>query len=72
MSLVNKENVLAAQYMYVKRIEFLRSEVSRIINRGKQLGGAYESETLAALDEIEEELNGIDECLELLKHMLWS
>ena len=72
MSLVDKENVLAAQYMYVKRIEFLRSEVSRIVNRGTQLGEAYEAETMTALDEIEEELQGIDECLELLKHMLWS
>jgi len=72
MSLVDKENLLTAQYMYVTRIEFLRSEITRLVNRGMQLGKEYEDETMAALDEIEEELQGIDECLELLKHMLWS
>jgi len=72
MSLVDKENLLTAQYMYVQRIEFLRSEITRLVNRGMQLGKEYEDETMAALDEIEEELQGIDECLELLKHMLWS
>ena len=72
MSLFDKENVITAQYMYARRIEFLRSEVSRIVNRGKQLGEAHEAETMFALDEIERELNGIDECLELLKYMLWS
>jgi len=70
--MIDKENVLAAQYMYVKRIEFLRSEVSRIVNKGLQLGEAYEAQTMSELDSIEEELQGIDECLELLKHMLWS
>lgn len=72
MSIFDKENVLAAQYMYVKRIEFLRSEVSRVVSRGEQLGADHEAETMTALDKIEEELKGIDECLELLKHMLWS
>jgi len=72
MSLINKENVLAAQLMYVNRIEFLRSEVSRIVNRGIQLGEVYEAETMSALDVIEEELTGIDECLSLLKHLLWN
>jgi archaellum component FlaC len=72
MTLIDKENVLTAQYMYVKRIEFLRSEVSRVVNRGIQLGEAYEEQTMSELDEIEEELQGIDECLELLKQLLWS
>lgn len=72
MSLIDKENVLAAQLMYVQRIEFLRSEVTRIVNRGIQLGSDYESETMVALDEIEKELEGIDECLALLNHLLWS
>ena len=72
MSLVNKENVLTAQYMYLKRIEFLKAEVSRVVSRGIQLGQAYEEETMFALDEIEKELSGIDECLEILKHLLWS
>ncbi len=72
MSLIDKENVLAAQYMYIKRIEFLRSEVSRIVDKGIQLGQAYEMETMTALDKIDEELQGIDECLEVLKHLLWS
>ena len=72
MSLIDKENVLAAQYMYVQRIEFLRSEVTRIVQQGEQLGQANEAEAMSALDAIEEELEGIDECLELLKYMLWS
>ncbi len=72
MSLVNKENILAAQYMYVKRIEFLKEEVSKIVKRGMQLGEAYEPEIMSALDEIEKELEGIDECLAVLKHLLWS
>ncbi len=72
MSLIDKENVLTAQYMYIKRIEFLRSEVSRIVDRGIQLGQAYEAETMTALGEIDKELQGIDECLEVLKYLLWS
>lgn len=72
MSLIDKENILTAQYMYVNRIEFLRSEVSRIVNQGLQLGKDYEEQTMSELDNIEEELQGIDECLEVLKHMLWS
>jgi len=72
MTLIDKENVLAAQYMYIKRIEFLRSEVSRVVDRGVQLGQAYEVETMTALDKIDEELQGIDECLEVLKYLLWS
>ena len=66
MSLIDKENVLAAQYMYLQRVDFLQSEISRIVNRGKQLGETYEIEAISALDEIEQELDGIDECLELI------
>ena len=70
--MIDKENVLAAQLMYVQRIELLRSEVDRIVKRGLQLGADYEDETMTALDEIEKELEGIDECLALLNHLLWS
>ena len=72
MPLVDKENVLAAQLMYVDRIEFLRAEVSRVVNRGIQLGDDYEAETMFALDVIEDELKGIDDCLAVLKHLLWN
>jgi hypothetical protein len=72
MSLVNKENLLAAQLMYLNRIEFLRREVNRVVNKGLQLGEAHEQTTMAALDEIEKELEGIDECLTLLKHLFRS
>ena len=70
MSLINRENVLAAQLMYLKRIETLRNEVSRVVNIGLQLGQEHEVETMSALDEIERELEGIDECLILLKNLL--
>jgi len=70
MSLIYRENVLTAQLMYLKRIEFLRSEVSRLVNKGEQLGQSSETEIMSALDEIENELEGIDECLELLKNLL--
>ena len=72
MPLIDKENILATQYMYVQRIEHLRTKVTRIVNRGLQLGEVYETETMFALDEIEKELEGIDECLEVLKHLLWQ
>lgn len=72
MSLIDKENVLAAQYMYVQRLDVLRSEVSRVVNQGLQLGQVYETEALSALDEIEDELEGINECLAVLNHMLWG
>jgi hypothetical protein len=70
MSLIDRNNVLSAQYMYFKRVEFLHSEVSRVVNRGIQLGQDYEAQTMSALDAIEEELEGINECLALLKHLL--
>jgi len=70
MSLIYRENVLTAQLMYLKRIEFLRSEVSRLVNKGEQLGQSSETEIMSALDEIENDLEGIDECLELLKNLL--
>ena len=72
MSLVDKENVITAQLMYVQRIEYLRSEVSRIVNKGRELGAEHEEEIMSALDQIEDELQGIDECLLVLKHLLWS
>ncbi len=67
--LVEKQNVITAQHMYRERIRFLRSEVSRLVDRCIELGEDYESETMSALDEIEEELDGINECLVLLKHL---
>jgi len=72
MPLIDKDNILATQYMYVQRIEYLRTEVTRIVNRGLQLGEVYETETMFALDEIEKELEYIDECLEILKYLLWQ
>ena len=72
MSLIDKENILVAQYMYASRIDFLNAELSKVVNRGLELGKDHEIETMAALDELEEELKGIDECLELLRHLLWS
>ena len=70
--MIDKESILTAQYMYVTRIEFLQSEINRIVNRGMQLGEAYEQETMSALDVIEEELDGIKECLSVLNYLLWS
>jgi outer membrane protein assembly factor BamD (BamD/ComL family) len=67
---VAKENVLAARDMYVQRFYFLRSEISRIVKREEQLGEEYEEEAMLALDEIENEIAGIDECLVVLKHLL--
>lgn len=72
MSLVDKENILTAKHMYLQRIEFLQSEVQRLVNRGIQLGEDHEVETMAALDEVEEELNGINEGLDVLNHLLGS
>jgi hypothetical protein len=72
MSLIDKENILAAQYMYAQRMKFLRSEVSRIVEQGTQLGEVYEASAMVQLDLIEKELEGIDECMELLRHLLWS
>ena len=70
--MIDKENILAAQFMYVQRIEVLQAEISTIVERGMQLGEAYEQETMSALDTIEEELDGINECLTLLNCLLWS
>lgn len=72
MSLIEKENVLAAQRMYAKRMEFLGSEIKRIVNHGTQVGQSQEAEIMSALDNIEEELEGIDECLDLLNRLLWG
>jgi len=70
--MIDKENILAAQFMYVQRIEVLQAEITKIVARGMQLGEAYEKETMSALDVIEEELDGIKECLSLLNRLLWS
>lgn len=69
---LNKENILAAQDMYAARTRFLRSEVNRVVVQGIQLGDAYEGETMFALDDIEEELDGINECLTLLNYLLYG
>jgi hypothetical protein len=58
--------------MYLTRLEFLRSEVTRVVDRGLQLGKTHEEETMAALDEIEDELAGVEECIVLLNHLLWG
>lgn len=70
--LINKENIITAHSMYMRRIEALHSEISKIGDTGLQLGKSYKAEALAALDEIENELEGIDECLAILKHLLRS
>ncbi len=70
--MIDKENILAAQFMYVQRIGVLQAEISKIVARGMQLGAAYEKETMSALDVIDEELDGIKECLTLLNCLLWS
>jgi hypothetical protein len=70
--MIDKENILAAQCMYVQRIDVLQAEISKIVTRGMQLGEDYEEETMSALDVIEEELDGINECLTLLNGLLWS
>lgn len=72
MSLVNKENLLSAQHMYLNRVEALRLELNRVVKRGIQLGESHEQQTMAALDEIEKELEGISECLTVLKHLFRS
>lgn len=72
MSLINKENLLAAQCMYKARLQFLQEEVQLVTQRGLALGEAHEAETMAALDAIEQELKGVDECLGVLKHLLRS
>ena len=70
MALIQLANIRAAQNMYSQRVDFLRTEVSRIVHYGEQLGEAYQTETMGALNEIENELDGIDECLELLRKMI--
>jgi hypothetical protein len=70
--MIDKENILAAQFMYVQRIDVLQAEITKIVARGMQLGEDYEEETMSALDVIEEELDGIKECLTLLNGLLWS
>ncbi len=72
MSLVDIENILAAKKMYLRRIEFLQGEIQRLVKRGLQLGEDREVETMAALDEVEEELNGINDGLGVLNHLLKS
>lgn len=72
MSLIDKENILTAKYMYLKRIEFLQTEVRRLVKQGKKLGVTHEKKTMASLDEVEEELNGINEGLDVLNHLLWD
>ena len=70
MTLTPRENLLTAYALYLERLEFLRSEVKRVVSRGLQLGEAYEDETMAALNEIEDELAGVEECVVLLNHLL--
>ncbi len=70
MSLVHRENILAAKNMYLQRIEFLQGEIQRLVNRGIQLGQDHEVETMEALDDVEEELDGINDGLGVLNHLL--
>jgi len=70
VTLIPRENLLTAYSVYLQRLEFLKSEVTRTVNRGLQLGEAYEEETMAALDGIEEELVGVGECIVLLNQLL--
>lgn len=72
MSLVNKENLLAAQSLYMERLEVLKLEINRVVERGMRLGGKHEQKANVVLDEIEKEIEGIDECIGVLKHLLRS
>ena len=72
MSLIAKENILTAQYMYYQRLEELRSEVRKVVEQGLALGEEYEGETAMALGEIEEEVCGVEECIHLLDHLFRS
>jgi len=70
MSLIAKENILTAQYMYYQRLEELRAKVRKVVQQGLSLGEEYEGETVMALGEIEEEVCGVEECIHLLNHLL--
>lgn len=70
MDLLNKENLLTAQYMYYQRLGDLKVEVQRLIRQGIALGEEWEEETLACLGALEEEVRGIEECIALLNHLL--
>ena len=70
MPLIAKENILTAQYMYYQRLAELRSKVRQVVHQGMTLGEEYEGETAGTLSEIEEEVNGVEECIHLLNHLL--
>ena len=61
---------MAAQDLYKERLEFLREEVKRVSKTGQHLGKDYEAESMAAVGWTEDEVEGIDECLKLLTHLL--
>ncbi len=61
---------MAAQNLYQDRLHFLRSEIKRVVKTGRHMGKEYEEETMEALDWIEEEVDGIDECLRMLYYLL--
>ena len=70
MITISKENIQAAQDLYVSRIKALKPEVEEIANRGRLLGQEYEQETMSALNELDKELDGLQEGLLVLQYLL--
>ena len=64
------ENIHAAQTLYLSRLDALRPEVERIAARGRSLGPKHEKETMAALTVLDNELDGLQEGLAILSHLL--
>ena len=72
MSLITEENILTAQYMYYQRLDVLKARVQQVVEQGLSWGEEHEEKTTAALNEIEEEVNGVEECIMLLNRLLVS
>ncbi len=65
-----KKNLDAAYVMYFERIKVLKREVEETVQRAERLGeGYYEKIAESNLNKIEEEIDSVMECIEVLDHL---
>ncbi len=68
MSMVSSENILAAQILYLRKLTALKKRVSSIVKLGEE-NSNLEQAAYESLEEIEEEVNRVQECLKLLAYL---
>ncbi len=68
MPMVNYEGILAAQILYLRKLTSLKRRVSGIVKLGQE-NSNLEKAAYDSLEEIEEEVTSIQECLKLLSYL---